>query len=52
VRFMDSSGIGVMARAKALAPQSGVRFRFTEPSPAVRSVLGTAKLESLLDQSP
>ena len=48
VRFIDSTGVGVMIRAKKLALRQGVRMRFTNPSPAARNVLRLAHLEEFL----
>lgn len=52
VSFLDSSGVGVMVRAKKLATQAGVPLVFTNPQPPVRNVLRMAALEPfLLDHS-
>ena len=48
VRFIDSSGIGVMVRAKKYAPRRGACVRFAGASPVVRNVLRLSKLESFL----
>lgn len=48
VRFIDSSGLGVMIRAKKYAPRRGAKVRFAGASPAVRNVLRLSKLESFL----
>lgn len=48
VRFIDSSGLGVMIRAKNYAPRRGARICFWGASPAVRNVLRVSNLESLL----
>ena len=48
VRFIDSSGMGVMIRAKKYAPRRGACVRFAGASPVVRNVLRLSKLESFL----
>jgi len=48
VRFIDSTGVGVMIRAKKLALRQGVRMKFTNPSPATRNVLRLSQLEEFL----
>src|SRR2546426_4793975 len=48
VRFIDSSGLGVMIHAKKYAPRRGARVRFAGASPTVRNVLRLSKLESFL----
>jgi N-acetylglucosaminyldiphosphoundecaprenol N-acetyl-beta-D-mannosaminyltransferase len=48
VRFIDSSGLGLMVRAKKLARQRGLSLVFSSPCPSVRNVLQIAKLESYL----
>jgi len=51
VRFIDSSGLGLMVRARKLARQSGINLRFTNLQPAVLNVVQIARLEEfLLDQ--
>ena len=49
VRFIDSTGVSVMIRAKKYAPSRGAKIRFAGASPAVRNVLRAARLESFLD---
>jgi N-acetylglucosaminyldiphosphoundecaprenol N-acetyl-beta-D-mannosaminyltransferase len=48
VRFIDSSGLGVMIRAKKYAPRRGAEVRFAGASPTVRNVLRLSHLESFL----
>ena len=48
VRFIDSSGMGVMIRAKKYAPRRGACVRFAGATPVVRNVLRLSKLESFL----
>ncbi len=45
VRFMDSSGVRLMVRARKEAQQRGLRVRFTEATPAVRNVLRVLRLD-------
>jgi N-acetylglucosaminyldiphosphoundecaprenol N-acetyl-beta-D-mannosaminyltransferase len=48
VRFMDSSGLGLMVRARKLAKRQGVELSFAGPQPAVLNVLRHARLENYL----
>jgi len=48
VRFIDSTGVGVMVRAKKYAPRRGASVRFADASTAVRNVVRLSKLESAL----
>jgi anti-anti-sigma factor len=48
VSFIDSSGLGVMVRAKKLAKQQQQELWFVAPQIAVRNVLHLARLERLL----
>ncbi len=48
VRFMDSSGLGLMVRAKKLAQNELVKLTFTNPQPAVENVVRLARLEEFL----
>ncbi|MEY2429543.1 MAG: hypothetical protein QOJ40_2428 [Verrucomicrobiota bacterium] len=48
VRFIDSTGLGLMMRAKKLAQREGKRVVFTGLQPAVRNVLHLARLEEFL----
>ncbi len=48
VRFIDSTGLGLMMRARRLARRRGVMLSFTGAQPAVRNVLHLARLEPLL----
>jgi N-acetylglucosaminyldiphosphoundecaprenol N-acetyl-beta-D-mannosaminyltransferase len=48
VRFMDSSGVGLMLRAKRQAREKGLNLFFTKAHPNVRNVLRISKLENLI----
>ena len=48
VRFIDSSGLGVMVRTKKLAQRHGTKLVFTGLTPPVRNVLQLARLEEFL----
>lgn len=48
VRFMDSSGAGLMVRVRKQAKARGVATKFVNPHPNVRNVLGLAHLEAFL----
>jgi N-acetylglucosaminyldiphosphoundecaprenol N-acetyl-beta-D-mannosaminyltransferase len=48
VRFIDSSGLGLMIRARKTARQNGVRIIFTSPESAVTNVVRLARLENWL----
>lgn len=48
VRFLDSSGLGIMVRAKKLAQRHGTRLCFTGLQPPVRNVVQLARLEEFL----
>jgi N-acetylglucosaminyldiphosphoundecaprenol N-acetyl-beta-D-mannosaminyltransferase len=48
VRFIDSSGLALMIRAKKLAGQQGNRLVFKGIQPAVRNVIQIAHLEKFL----
>jgi exopolysaccharide biosynthesis WecB/TagA/CpsF family protein/anti-anti-sigma factor len=51
VRFIDSSGLGLMVRVRKFARQAGINLRFTNLQPAVLNVIRIARLEEfLLDQ--
>jgi anti-anti-sigma factor len=53
VRFIDSSGLGLMVRARKFAAQIGLKLRFTNVQSAVLNVVRIARLEGfLLDQEP
>lgn len=52
VRFLDSSGAGVMVRARKLAQREGCKLTFTNPPEAVMNVLRLARLEEFLLASP
>ena len=48
VRFMDSSGAGVMVRARKLAHRQGCKLIFTNAQPAILNVLRLARLEEFV----
>jgi N-acetylglucosaminyldiphosphoundecaprenol N-acetyl-beta-D-mannosaminyltransferase len=48
VRFIDSTGLGLMVRARKLAGGYGAQLRFTGLQPAVRNVVRIAKMEDYL----
>jgi len=48
VRFIDSSGVGLMVRARKEAVQRGIQLKFADPSPAVLNVLRTLRMEQKL----
>jgi N-acetylglucosaminyldiphosphoundecaprenol N-acetyl-beta-D-mannosaminyltransferase len=48
VRFMDSTGVGVMVRAKKLAQRERINLTFTNLQPAVQNVIQLARLEEFL----
>jgi N-acetylglucosaminyldiphosphoundecaprenol N-acetyl-beta-D-mannosaminyltransferase len=48
VRFIDSTGLGIMIRARKLALLRGVKLQFTGAQSAVRNVLRLAQVESFL----
>jgi N-acetylglucosaminyldiphosphoundecaprenol N-acetyl-beta-D-mannosaminyltransferase len=48
VRFIDSSGLGLMVRVKRHAVGQGKEVCFKNPQPAVRNVMRLAKLEQFL----
>lgn len=52
LRFIDSTGAGLMVRAKKAAQQSGATLAFTHPHANVRNVLRLARLEAFLLSSP
>jgi N-acetylglucosaminyldiphosphoundecaprenol N-acetyl-beta-D-mannosaminyltransferase len=54
VRFIDSSGLGLMIRAKKLAQKQGVKLIFNGIQPAVKNVIQIAHLEEFLlnDDAP
>lgn len=53
VRFIDSSGLGLMVRAKKVARSHGATLAFTGLQPAVHNVVRLAQLEAfLLDMTP
>ncbi len=52
VRFIDSTGVGVMIRARKLAQRRGAKLSFTGAQPAVQNVLRLARLEAFLLGEP
>jgi N-acetylglucosaminyldiphosphoundecaprenol N-acetyl-beta-D-mannosaminyltransferase len=48
VRFMDSTGLGLMVRIKKLAQLHAINLRFMNPQPAVKNVVQLAHLEKSL----
>jgi N-acetylglucosaminyldiphosphoundecaprenol N-acetyl-beta-D-mannosaminyltransferase len=50
VRFMDSTGLGLMVRAKKLAQHERVKLSFVHLQPAVQNVIELARLEEFLFQ--
>lgn len=48
VRFIDSSGLGLMIRARKTARQVGSKITFSNPQPAVLDVVRLARLEPFL----
>ena len=54
VRFMDSTGLGLMVKGRKLARQQGTQLSYTGLQPAVRNVLRLARLEEYLlgEQAP
>jgi anti-anti-sigma factor len=51
VSFLDSSGVGLMVRAKKQAAKAGAELRFTGLRENVRNVVRLAKLEDYLLKS-
>jgi N-acetylglucosaminyldiphosphoundecaprenol N-acetyl-beta-D-mannosaminyltransferase len=48
VRFMDSTGLGLMVRAKKFAQNEHVKLEFIHPQPAVQNVIHLARLDEFL----
>ena len=48
VRFVDSTGVGLMVRAKKQCTARGIDIRFERPSKAASSVIHTLRMESFL----
>jgi anti-anti-sigma factor len=48
VRFIDSTGLGLMVRAKKLARNGGANLLFTALPPPVQNVIRIARLEEFL----
>jgi N-acetylglucosaminyldiphosphoundecaprenol N-acetyl-beta-D-mannosaminyltransferase len=51
VRFMDSTGLGMMVRAKKLAQREHVKLEFVHLQPAVQNVVRLARLEEFLSSA-
>jgi anti-anti-sigma factor len=49
VRFIDSSGLGLLIRAKKFARQQGAKLALKGIQPAVRNVIKIARLEEFLE---
>jgi anti-anti-sigma factor len=52
VRFIDSTGLGLMVRVKKASLRLGIKLDFTGTQAAVRNVLRLARLESFLLGEP
>jgi N-acetylglucosaminyldiphosphoundecaprenol N-acetyl-beta-D-mannosaminyltransferase len=50
VRFIDSSGLGLLIRAKKLARQQGAKLSLKGIQPAVRNVIKLARLEQFFEK--
>jgi N-acetylglucosaminyldiphosphoundecaprenol N-acetyl-beta-D-mannosaminyltransferase len=50
LRFIDSTGLGIMLRARRYVQGPGATLRFINPQPNVRNVLRVARLDSFLLQ--
>lgn len=48
LRFIDSTGVGVMLRTKKEAQRAGQKLKFINPQPPVRNVLRISRLEEFL----
>ncbi|MEO6036275.1 MAG: STAS domain-containing protein, partial [Verrucomicrobiota bacterium] len=48
LHFIDSTGVGIMVRAKKTANAQGVKLQFIGTQPTVKSVLRMSKMESYL----
>ncbi len=48
IRFVDSTGVGLMVRAKKQGRNRGVVVSFTNPSEAARSVIRTLRMEKFI----
>jgi N-acetylglucosaminyldiphosphoundecaprenol N-acetyl-beta-D-mannosaminyltransferase len=51
VRFIDSTGLGLMVRAKKLAQREHVKLEFVHLQPAVQNVVRLARLEEFLSSA-
>lgn len=52
VRFLDSTGAGLMVRARKLAQRENCKLTFTNPPEVVLNVLRLARLEEFLLENP
>ena len=52
VRFLDSSGLGLMLRVQKMAQRAGSRLVYSHPPPCVRNVVQLARLEKILLEAP
>ena len=52
LRFVDSSGVGLMVRAKKIGTARGLAVRFTRPTDVARSVIRTLRMENFLFGEP
>lgn len=52
VRFIDSTGLGIMVRTKKLAATEQVKLQFIHPQPLVQNVIHLARLEAFLFGAP
>jgi anti-anti-sigma factor len=52
LRFIDSTGLGVMIRARKFAREQGTRIVFTHAQANVRNVLRLSKMEAILLEEP
>jgi len=48
LRFIDSSGLGVMVRTRKYAARQGLDLRFTDPQPNVLNVIRLSRLDEYL----
>jgi anti-sigma B factor antagonist len=48
LRFVDSTGLAALLRARAVADKAGVAFRLREPSPELRRIAEIAGIHYLL----
>jgi N-acetylglucosaminyldiphosphoundecaprenol N-acetyl-beta-D-mannosaminyltransferase len=52
LRFIDSTGLGIMIRARKFAREQGIQIVFTHAQANVRNVLRLARMESILLEEP